>query len=667
MLSRLRMGRASVAPSSGIQPGVLWNGTAGTGFAVTPTVDPYTVAKTEAITLRLLTPDRLHFGTATKIWVRAECFGGLGALASVEMLFEGNTYTGDGPKVCTETNPRTGSGTISFIGYEWTVNRNDWATYGDIAVYFKATPVDTNIPARTFGPFYYYKHNYAIAGGLYDADIVFGTGLSTVAGVSYPTLEAALNYCSTNLKNNPRLTCTVTGDYIDGNAATYMGKGRARIEAAPGVTCTFKAEDLYGTFRVKYSALHYYGSGIRFNMGVTVSVVLETTDIAPVFEGVTFYNSGGFGGLFNGTLWGQNCCGGWRIGCDFTNLAQQTAGLLTRNCAFDGHAGDIATGMACFVSNTGVNCSNYQYRQPQNSMTISCSLGGTPTYAKLNAAGVNDGTLDETTHIWRLTDLNGTQDFSLSTYYTIAALATAISARTGWTAAPASPGSGRRAAALSQFGSTFAPVTASASPATIISSFDIHGDFHQAQEGGAINQNIIIADNKFTMIEGNTIVRENGILYGLYFGGNAFSIDNTYDPYTGQFGNYTQKGIQFVHNTILGQGLVLASGKASDTYSEYANNVIGGEAEGLATASGFDNSSGNSQAIAYNHSVGGAITGSTNTSTGGTKANLVTNATSGDFTPAGALLSNLAPRKAKFDRNLSERASSDAKGAVKAA
>lgn len=658
-------------------PGALWDGTGPSGFGNSPPVDPpRTTAKP---IIRMLQPDHLHISEGMKLRVRAEAKGGI---EKVICHFGGNSYESLTPVVATIAHPRAGlttaggytfPATYKVICYEFPLNRSDFPGDGDIDVYFEAVPNDGTMQHRVIGPYRYYKYGASV----YDANITVGIGLTqnTATGV-FNDLKLALQWCGQNGKRNPLITITVTGTYGSGGSTFKSApKGRARVTTAPGITATL-ANATRGEYRLSYDGIHFYGPGIVFDMANIISIYHEGLGNYHVLEGVRITNSTGPYPLQNGNTSQPPILRftGWSIGCFFEKLeiVAISSQLLLAN-HYEACSADLTSFSNAVIGNTGRGNYSWGVAGGVDTATIPWSTGyrGWTDALAITYAGAGTGTVAKVgtgaqsiNHIIRLVDpVNGTTDFPLgSTYYTIPALATAISAVPGWTATAMAPGSTRRSAALtirnSTRGGVWGGVSANAG-LTLTTSFDVHSDWFQAvPPAGGVQQNAIIAENAFTIFDG-TVFRATSA-QDLAFINNAFEVFDLFEIVKSTFSD-TQSHILIWHNSLPDQEFFFSGNTAqypnasrvSAPYSEFYGNV----------AMSMTNNAVAAQHIDSNHIMAGNPAGGTNTVTGGSMASLFVNAPAGDFTPQGALLSNLITPKAAYDGNCLPRGVTDAHGA----
>ena len=691
------------APSELMSPYTTWDGTdANTGFGSgspagsQPTATVYSDSDSPEATLALLaSPDHQHISATTRFYAAVDAFDGDFEIAAMDCLWAGNVYP------CEHRGDwDDGHGRFEAWGSPL-VDMDAITGVGKILYFFRARhSLWPLVRDRVVGPYTCYKQPpgtraWAYADGLHDADVTVNpdNAVVTSATGNWQSIGAAVTWLNNNNYQSGRITITKTGTYTDaGGTSNVQTKGRHKLTVAPGITATLKANTQFGVFRFRGSGLHYVGGPngaggtLRFDLAETATFYSggDNTPIFAVYEGCEFFNSNGYAATLRGATWQAAIALGWFIGCTFNDMASCITGPLARNCTWTDCANDFNNSTLLFTNNRIVNGKNAQYRDAVANMSLAYSGGGSATWQVVTTSGANDNSNGinsngTTNHMLRLTDpVNGTQDFSFTTYYWADDVAAQVSLLTGWTAAPLSPGGGtgpysRRSAAMGGFnGRTTAPAPVTATPVTITSSFDIHADGHQPNSGTAgtapnLPQNRIHTNNIFVNCGGITAERIDIPVYGLATTNNVYIVNNEDETYTSSLQPSSAPGVRALHNTIIGQGLAIGAGWGNHAYSQVYANAIGGEANGVqSSATGLSNGS-SSTKIDGNHSVSGATTGATNGSTGGTRASLWPDYATGDATPDGALLSNLMPRKKRFDVNGDERAANDAKGAVRIA
>ena len=189
---------------------------------------------------------------------------------------------------------------------------------------------------------------------------------------------------------------------------------------------------------------------------------------------------------------------------------------------------------------------------------------------------------------------------------------------------------------------------------TVQSMIDLHSDMYQQNTGSAAIENVIVADNRaWEMVTQNIflapasggtrdwLVINNAIANKLP---GAGGYDNTNNYYSQQ-PTAPQSHVVVVHNTFTNQGWYVNDAAATtDSYCLIGNNTF---RQILRTGTPDPD-----LVIKDNHiHVGKAAAAlATGTTIGGDQTSLVASFATGDFTPAGALLSNLKAPLVKYDR-----------------
>lgn len=654
------------APLGDFLPDAAWDGTAGSGFTTPPTDPTRTIAKP---TLRLLVPPNQYFTDTITVGVMAAAnnsgtlLSNLG-LTKVVCHFEGMTRDITAPTVHTFNDVNGVS--RSYLGW-WVTLKKPAGTAGHANVYFEAIPADAAMQSRVIGPYQFSPQTT-----LHDLELEVAATPSETVGVRYKTLAAALSYCRTSTKNNPRITITEMANYDLTSAGTaYNPQGYATIQASVPVTITRPAAYSGGAttyFRTGFDGMHFKGSNITIDMVRMEHFYHENpSNRRHWFDGVTITDSGGRYYLNRGTPHGFGGAlvrdGGIFTECTVSNVAN-TGGdaLLVRGCAFQTTFNDIGIGALCFVYNTVRDHSSEEYRTELPALTVTGPAGATIEYS--GAAGANNRVFNAKvsgTSVGTFTTVNTEAGWAANTNYTVANVVAWInSLGGGWSATLLD--NTRYAAAISKIGNPLKGgafgATACSSPLTLITSFDQHSDVWATSNGGA-TENMICWGNRCWLINSQgmyvnvatkDIVIANNSLHGL--GG-----------YVSNMGGI-QSHVVFAHNSYTGQVISLRNdaGYNPDGYCAYLTNTAP-ELRYVNTGSP------DAQVIIKdNHLQTGAIApggaGVSGTTVGGTGATLFVDAANGDFTPAGALLTNLkTPTIARDQRNIS-RAGTDAAGAL---
>jgi len=523
---------------------------------------------------------------------------------------------------------------------------------GEIQCYWEVVPNDPTMQSivRPVDKFWAKP-----AGQLYENDIAFGTGLPTVAGASYPTLSAALQYVRSTSKNNVRLTCMTTGlyDMVTSSGTQGFNGGFVHIRSAPGVTCTIgksvaPVTDGGVNMRPSLDSLHLIGSGVVFDFSWSGTLYADLTTRWHWLDGCRVTNSrgansywlkGGRPTLFRtvAPVAGEGGIAHYFTEVDCDNLAQPfVSQALARNCTLTNTRADIFTGIRCAIGNTITNYSNAFWTQDVVAFTVTYT--GPAATATIEKIGIN-GSVGPI----RITDaLNGSRDVALGTSvasanYNVADVVAQINAYGGgWSATPGANADwdDRQACRLTKAGNasnsfgSFAPISVKDAVVTLVTAFDIHGDFYQQVSA---QQNIVILGNRaigfnnaqFALFDGS------GSKDILFANNTVIGIDNVATTQV----SGVQSNLRILHNTNPTSPFLMRSGFNPDAYCRMANNVFRSLSwEGAPDAD---------IKIADNHLLFGTVPAlATGTSMGGTVATLWLDAANDDFRPVGLLLSN---------------------------
>jgi hypothetical protein len=220
---------------------------------------------------------------------------------------------------------------------------------------------------------------------------------------------------------------------------------------------------------------------------------------------------------------------------------------------------------------------------------------------------------------------------------------------------------GRRASSASLAGlkgQGFGDTNCRTTPRVIVSNFDAHGDWYQ-QRFNTITENVIAYQNvAFDMQTQNIFISSNVPARDFIFISNALGNDPIGSDYFLEEVVATQIGrsnaanamshIVVAHCSMPNQRIIFRNdGTAFSTFDAYclvANNVCRGLTKSIA-----DRPVG--AVIKNNHIHAGQtpLAEATGTSIGGDRSSLFASFATGDFTPQGALLSNLKPPVVSFD------------------
>lgn len=567
-----------------------------------------------------------------------------------------------------------------LVGYWVTLDHSAYiaknAAGGESQNYWEVTPNDPTMQkiVRPVDKFWARP-----AGQLYEDDITFGTGLPTVAGVSYPTLSAALTYVRANSRNNVRLTCMTSDLYdmvVTGGNPQGVNGGFVKIRAAPGVTCTLGKSSLAPTdsaamLRPVLDSLHLEGKGVVLDYAWTGVFYAENATRWHWFDGCRFTNSRGLYSYWRKGLRpalvrytdqtnGEGGIAHYFTEVDCDNVAEPFYGhALVRNCTSDYTYADIFTRVRCAVGNRITNYGNEFWQQEIGAFSVTYSgASATATIEKSGANGAAGGSI-------KLTDsVNGVKTIELpitdgASNYNVSEVVAAINANAGWIATPSANAdwNDRQASRLTKAGNAagsfgaFAPLSAKDTVVAMVTAFDIHGDAYQE-----------VVQQTNVAIVGNTVLGFNQAQPWLLDGTGSKDILIANNVINGVAGNLkaqlarAHSHLMIWGNVVPAAPFLARSAFTCDAYSSVKNNVLRSFTwEGAIDAD---------LAVENNHLLIGPIpSGAVGTSTGGALADLWADAANNDFTPAGLLLTNLVPPILPFDDRGARRPGLGPKGA----
>lgn len=662
--SARRMRRAG-AGISNITPGGNWNGSAGSGFA-SPPIDPARTTAKPA--MRIIVPPNQAYTEDLLVGVYAganfagSLFDNLG-LEKVVAHYEGNRVEIGAPsyKSFSDANGRP----VSYLG--WWIRLKRDGRDGVANLYFEAFPKDPTMQRRVIGPFAFLP-----SAVLHDYSVQVAPSQTIIVGSRYQTMNGALLYLAGVGARNPLVTITEGGTYdIPSIGTTYSPAGRCRIVASVPVTIgkSVYTTDAGAQIRCRFDGLHFRGQNITIDTRF-VSALWHEGGRSHWLDGIRVINSAGRGML-------------WRKGTRPIATLVQGAPYITE-CRYDGvsygvtksslaRGNDLRNGYNDVATDCPLAIGNYvedwdstqDWHHDVDAMTVSYT--GPETTATLTLAGTNDANSRTFTARWGSNQATFTVGkteamFNAGTNYNVSNVVNWLNGlNVGFTATLIDDS--RRASALSLPGLKgvgFGPVSVKNISITLVTEFDIHADFVQQNNlaAGGIAENLIIADNfvngmvgqdifltsndgaKDFLVLNNTMY--NKMVQTIYAGNSLTSsqVDNAHSH------------VVIVHNTWASQHMNLRSQDlyTADAYCLFANNVLrkinwlGPELPTLRTTD--------------NHIFEGNVAPSTavGTTIGGDQDSLFAASSQGDFTPAGALLTNMRAARMPFSRRQKGRA-----------
>lgn len=664
-----------------LEPGPAWTGTAGSGFVSAPSDPTRTTAKPAC---RLVTVPNQRFTDTLEVGVMAFAKNDgtlIGGIDRVRFHFEGRTVDVTAPSLRSFT--RFDGSTYQVFGY-WAILKRPTGETGDARLYVEAIAADATMQRRVLGPF-----TYGLEATLHDYQIEVAATPAEVPGSRYKTFLAAINYLKGVSAKAPKITCTETGTYLMTDSGTqYDFPNWLTITKADGVTCTLGRASYAGDAASRFNifAGNVCFRGLTFDMRYVSSIQSVGNDGYWV-DRCTITNSDPDGSYSK-----------WRgqfrpIGYIFESHASGTAyltdnnitklpnalgadtALARGNLVTDGCA-DCAGDAQCMTGNVIRNWDSSAWLLGENAFTVSYT--GTEATATLSAPiaqgatrvltatfGANTRTLTigRNEVDWRASDsgfspptsnafwprdvvnwINGTGPYAgiglkdLDAGWSATLLDDTICAffvNLDRTDPEFSGGANGNASAMS--------VNVKGVTKTIKCTFDIHADGYQ-QRFGNTNQSVIIYGESWEVAGQLLFLSANDqddLDYAVI--NNEFKFLFTAAEYIepeSNLGRRPKRNVIVAHNSWSNQRLRIRwdSGVTLDGYCLIANNVFE-ELTDVGT------SSAPAGAIVNNHIYAGSALagGQSGTTIGGDATTLFADITTdADFTPAGALLTNLA-------------------------
>jgi hypothetical protein len=679
----------AVVPAK-LSPSAQWNGTAGSGFTVVPTDPVRTTAKP---IMRLLDPPNQYFTDELTISVMAFAVDDdtlNGGIDRVRFHFEQTTVDVLAPSPRQFT--RYDGSTYSLPCYTVRLKKPGGAA-GTANLYIEAIPADATMQRRVLGPIQFSpvaaKHAWDRTIGLTGSGADFTGATLAIATVN------ALNAARLASAQNPRVTYISSGSSdLAAMAAVYTAQGYMTFECAPGVDVTF-AKASYTTdaamiMRPRWDGLWFKGAGFTFDMAVASEIYHETqvsnafvAGRSHVFEGVRFTRSTPLGALIRKGLPG----GGvpysvrgspWMLECDIRSIDTPGAGAnLYRGCILAGGYGDVLPplGIACAVGNRVDGWTSETYRKPINAMTVQYT--GTGATATLSLSGLNSTNNRTFTarvdgaSVGTFTVLNTEAASIAGTNYNVSNVVAWINSLPGWTATLQND---TRLAAVLNNGvapyGAFTNLNVKNVTLQLSANWDTHTDFFQT---GTLNNNVLIYGNSGHEMDAAILAMGGTDTFDFAIVNNAFDIKGDSfenangEVFVSQFSG-AHRHVVFAHNSFARQGLWLrsdftGSGRYNpDTYCLVATNSIRALVWGSVPNADAD------MTIKDNHLHGSGFgvsgTGSPGEVMSGNHTTLYVNAVAGDFTPAGALATNLKTPVWRVDNRGKARAATASPGAI---
>ena len=641
-------------PVSTLSPSGLWNGTAGSGFAGAPPIDP--VRTTAKPACRLLVPPNQYFTDELVIgvWAGANNQGSMLDDLGLERVVahcEGTAFVIEAPSFYLFEDANGNQ--VRYFGW-WVVLQHP-GSHGHAHVYFEAVPKDVTMQSRVMGPYQFSPQPV-----LHDFALEVAATPAEIPGARYKSLAAALNYLTVVAAQNPLITITeaFTGDLTSAN---YYAGGAGHTTITATAPVVFKKPGLLpgaaSLFRPRVDGLWFRGPNITFDFYQAAYIYHENVANRPhVFDGIDFIDSGGRYYLPNlgqkGTTYVARDAP-WLLECRIHSIQNAANGAaLVRGCLLDNGNSDAATAASCVIGSTIRNWTSDEWRTEAPALSVqytgagaSATLemsGGNETNNRVLTAKIAGSTVG--TFAVRNTEA----DFVANTNYTVAHVVSWLNSLAGWTATLLD--NTRRAGALSRTtyaGGAFEATNVKSAPLTLVTMFDQHGDLW-AWAGAP--ENVIFNDN----------LCYNNSVQSIYFAppagirdamiiNNVFDLDET-DLNFGSFISQliaVQSHVVIAHNSVANQILVLRRDTTydPDQYCLLANNIV----PSISWQVGGPDSD---LKISDNHLHAGATlpANSTGTTFGGNRTTLFVAPGSGDFNPQGPLLDVLKTPVVRYDR-----------------
>lgn len=669
-----------------VLPSPAWTGTAGSGFVSNPTDPVRTTAKP---IVHLIDPPNQYFTDELTISVMAFANDGgtiIGGIDRVRFHFEGATVDVLRPALRSFT--RYDGSTYLLPCY--TVRLKKPAGKAGIAnLFIEAIPADATMQRRVLGPMQFSpavaKHDWERTIGL------TGSGADYTNASLITATANAINAARASAAQNPRLTFISSGTTdLPFTGTPYQVQGYVTFECAPGVNVTF-AKPSYTTdaamlMRSRWDGMWFRGAGFTFDMAFVSEVYHEAQQSTAtvlngrshVFEGVRFTRSTPRGALIRGNITGgsvphQVRGSPWFLECDQHNI-QYAGQLATRNrgCILRDTFNDAFHGAALVVGCDVTHHNSMAYRNPLAAMTVTYTGAGATADLSLSGGNVENGRVFTArvngVSVGTFTVFTTEAAYIAGTNYTVANVVNWINGLGGGWSATLQDNT-RFAAALSlgnyltSFGA-FTNQNVKNVTLQLFTAFDQHSDYYQKSD--SLQDNVLIYGN--TGLDCDTqhfAVGGNATRDWAYIN-NAI---NRPDPAPEFLGNaqsqmsLSHSHVIIAHNTFPHQRMLLVTGNgqyeqySGDAYCLIANNAL----QDLSWANG----AGTGVVIRDNHLHASAVgTGSPGEVKAGDQTTLYVSAATGNYTPAGALLTNRKAPRWTWDLGGKLRALSASSGAV---
>lgn len=656
-----------------ISPAPQWTGVAASGFSVTPADPARTTAKPAC---RLLVPPGQRFVSAKVVGVAAFANDGgtlIGGVDRVRFHFEGSMIDVVAPSWYRfrDANGKM----VAYFGYWATLRRGDART-GEALLYVEAVPADATMQSRVIGPFSFYPQTT-----LHDREYTVDP-LAPVTTTNFQTFDAAVARVKIDLPANPRITFkrAMSNVVMTFTGATYApAGGYLTVEAEAPVTFgrstlgTTAAVDSDSNLRPRVTGLWLKGANITIDYAYVDSLYSEDGKDY-VLDGITLTNSRSSGALWRG---GPYLSGfrvrnsPWFMECAISNLENAcVAANLVRGGTLRNVSRDIFADARCVVGTRVERHNDTAFNN--DAPALSVIYTGTAATASVARSGAVDPSSATFTFKWGAnsrtfavgkgaTNYAGTAGDGYLFSHLVNFVNTTLKALdAGWSATLLDT-TGRRASSgslLGLKGQGFGDTNCRASALTIVSNFDAHGDWYQ-QRFNTITENVIAYQNVgFNMQTQDFFVSSNVPARDFIFISNALGNDPVGSDYFSETVVGSQLGrantanlmshLVVAHNSLPNQTITFRNDGTTfctfDGYSLVANNVCRNITKATSTRT-------IGAVIKNNHIHAGqtVLAEATGTSSGGNRDTLFVGFNTGNFSPAGELLTNLKPPVASFD------------------
>jgi hypothetical protein len=656
-----------------VSPAAQWSGVAASGFALAPADPARTTAKPAC---RLLVPPGQRFVSTKVVGVAAFANDGgtlIGGVDRVRFHFEGSTIDVVAPSWhrFRDSNGRN----VAYYGYWATLRRRDART-GEALLYVEAVPADATMQSRVIGPFSFYPQTT-----LHDREYTIDP-LAPITTTNFATFDAAVARVKIDLPTNPRITFkrAMSNVVMTFTGATYNPSGGyLTVEAEAPVTFgraalgTTATADTDSNLRPRATGMWLKGENITIDYA-NVDTLFSEDGKDYVLDGITLTNSRGSGALWRG---GPYFSGfrvrnnPWFLECAISNLENVcVAANLVRGGIIRDVSRDIFADARCVVGTRVERHNDTVFNNDAPAFSVVYS--GAAATASIARSGAVDPTSATFTFKWGANTRTFVVGRAVANYagtagdgYLFAHVANFVNTTlkgldAGWSATLLDT-TGRRASSgtlTGLKGQGFGDTNCKTTPQTIVSSFDAHGDWYQ-QRFSTITENVIAYQNvAFNMQTQDIFISSNVPARDFIFLSNALGND----PVGSDYFNENTVGSQLgrANTGILMSHLVIAHCSLPnqtisfrndgtpfstfDSYSMVANNVCRNITKATAGRT-------IGAVIKNNHIHAGqtVLSEATGTSSGGNRDSLFVGFNTGNFTPAGALLTNLKPPVASFD------------------